>query len=205
MNEFGVLVELIAVVVALGGAAKVVAPRAFAELTTTMGLPVGQLGARLVGLAEVALGVWVLAVGGRIACAVLAVTYLAFAVVVVLARRAGAESCGCFGAAAAPPSVIHVVVNGASAAIAAVAALVGGYEGIASTLADQPLAGVPFLLLLGTGAWLLVSLDTIGAAAFDSIGQVAKMGPVFRENATRPATTARTTVSQHDHRSDPRS
>ncbi len=212
VTGLAVLVDLIAVVVVVSGVVKVRSPRPFADLTATVGVPGGTVGARFAGLLEIALGVWVLATGARIACAVLALAYVTFAVVVVAARRAGAPSCGCFGATAAPPSVVHVVVNLVSAAVAATAALAGDVDGIAATLSDQPMAGVPFLLLLGTGAWLLVSLDTVGATVVDATRELTTMGPVFRENAVAPSpsrstTTARPTISpaglqQHGIRSD---
>ena len=194
-----VLVQLIALVVAVSGATKVLAPRSFAELTTTVGVPVGTVGARIAGLIEIALGVWVLATGARLACAALALAYLVFTVVVVVARRAGAPSCGCFGASAAPPSTIHVAVNLASAAIAAAGAIAGDVDGIGAVVSDQPLAGVPFLLLLGTGGWLLVTLDTVGAAVFDATRELTTMGPVFRENATPSPSRTTTTAGTHAH------
>ncbi len=181
-----VLVELIAVVVVVSGATKVGSPGPFADLTSSMGLRIGRPGARIVGVAEIALGAWVLAVGGRLACAVLAGSYAVFAMVVVLARRNGAASCGCFGAAAAPPSMVHVVVNLVSAAVAALGAATGDVTGIATALGDQPLAGVPYLLLLGTGAWLVVAVDTVGASVLESSATLSTMGPVFRENSTKP-------------------
>ena len=195
VSGLAVLVELIAVVVALSGVTKLLSPRPFAELTATVGVPVGTVGARIAGLMEIALGVWVVATGSRIACAVLSVAYVVFALVVVAARRAGAPSCGCFGASAAPPSAVHVVVNLVSAAIAALAAATGDVEGIATTISDQPLAGVPFVLLLGTGAWLVISLDTVGAAVLDSTKELRTMGPVFRENAAAPSPSRTTTAS----------
>lgn len=205
MTGLTVLVQLIAVVVAVSGVTKLLSPRPFAELADTVRMPVGTIGARIAGLIEIALGVWVLATGSRIACAVLALAYVVFALVVVAARRAGAPSCGCFGASAAPPSAVHVGVNLASAAVAAVAAVTGDIDGIASTVSDQPLAGVLFVLLLGTGAWLLVSLDTVGAAVLDSTRELRTMGPVFRENAAAPSPSRTTTAAGththpvHDH------
>ena len=197
MTGHTVLVELIALVVAVSGATKVLRPRSFAELTATVRVPVGTAGARVVGLAEIVLGVWVLATGARLACAMLALAYLVFAVAVVVARRAGAPSCGCFGATTAPPSSVHVVVNLVSAAIAAAGAITGDIDGIGAVLSDQPLAGVPILLLLGTGGWLLVSLDTVGAAVFDGTRELTAMGPVFRENATPSPSRTTTTSGAH--------
>ncbi|MEI2697252.1 MAG: hypothetical protein V9E94_02500 [Microthrixaceae bacterium] len=53
-------------------------------------------------------------------------------------------------------------------------------------LADQPLAGVPYLVLLGVGVWLTVALDTVGAQLLDEMTAVRRLGPVLRENGHPP-------------------
>src|SRR5690606_27633207 len=105
------------------------------------------------GIAEVALGAAAIVIGGRISTAAIAVAYVAFAGVVLAARRSGAASCGCFGAAAAPPSVVHVVVNLASAGVALATALAGDLSPVDAVLGDQPLLGVPYLVTVATGVW----------------------------------------------------
>ena len=65
MTGLAVLVQLIAVVVAVSGATKLWSPRPFADLTSSVGVPVGTVGARLAGVVEIALGAWVLATGAR--------------------------------------------------------------------------------------------------------------------------------------------
>ena len=183
--------QILAMVIAVGGVAKIVAPTAFAATLGALGLPGGALAARASGVVEVVIGVGAVLVGGRVAALVVAGTYAAFTLVVVAARRAGAESCGCFGAVAAPPSTVHVVVNGASAAIALLAA-VAGPDALTEVLADQPLAGVPYLVTLATGVWLTVVLDTTGAQLIDQMSAVHRLGPTFRENARAATVPART-------------
>ena len=110
---------------------------------------------RVGGVAEAAVGVAALAFGDRVSAALLALSYLAFAAFVVLALRRGApiSSCGCFGKADTPPSRVHVAINlGAVAAGVAVAVQPGA--GLVHVLASQPLAGVPFVLLLACGVGL---------------------------------------------------
>lgn len=85
----------------------------------------GIMAARLVGASEVLVGLVALSVGGAIVALVVAVAYAAFAVVVVMARSRGLESCGCFGASSAPPSWVHVAVDVASAVVAAASAAAG--------------------------------------------------------------------------------
>jgi hypothetical protein len=69
------------------------------------------------------------------------------------------QSCGCFGEITTPPSVIHVVTNGLLAAASAAAAI-GGLRSTADALADQPGAGVPFVLLVGITTYLVYVLLT---------------------------------------------
>jgi len=187
--------QILAGVIAVGGAAKIVSPDGFSSLLRTLGLPSGRGLARASGVAEVALGATALVVGGTIAAALVAATYAVFAIVVVLARRAGAESCGCFGAATAPPSSVHVVVNAVSAIIA-IAAAIGGPASLTDSLVDQPLLGVPYLAMITLAGWLTIVLDTTGAQLVDEMSAVAELGGTFRDNAAASAPSR----SSHDHR-----
>jgi hypothetical protein len=183
--------QILALVIAVGGVAKIVAPAAFATTLRSLRIPGGTTLARVSGLVEVALGVGAVLLGGRVAAALVAAAYAVFTVVVVAARRAGAASCGCFGAVAAPPSTLHVVVNGASAVLALLAAIAGP-PALADVLADQPLAGIPYLVALATGAWLTVVADTTGAQLLDEMAAVRRLGPTFRDNARAATVPART-------------
>jgi predicted ribosomally synthesized peptide with SipW-like signal peptide len=59
-----------------------------------------------------------------------------------------------------PPSGLHVVINlGAVAAAIGVAA--GDGTGLGETLAAQPLAGVPLLLLVGVGTYAAFTALTV--------------------------------------------
>jgi uncharacterized membrane protein YphA (DoxX/SURF4 family) len=193
--------QILAVVVVVGGAAKLVMPAAFSETLRSLGVPGGAPLARLAGLVEIGLGAAALIVGGRAWAAALAALYAVFTVVVVLARRRGAESCGCFGSVAAPPSTLHVVIDAASAAVALAAAIVG-VPGLTDVLADQPLAGVPYLALIAIGAWLLVVADTTGAQLLDEMAAVRRLGPTFRDNARGAGAPARTLARPNPTRQD---
>jgi hypothetical protein len=183
--------QILAAVIAVGGLTKVAAPDPFATTLRALQLPGGRTAARVSGVAEVVIGVGAIVVGGRAAALVVAATYAVFALVVVAARRAGAESCGCFGAAAAPPSTVHVVVNATSAAIALMAA-VEGPVGLVDVLAEQPLAGIPYLMTIAVGVWLTVVLDTTGAELVEEMAAVRRLGPTFRDNARAATVPART-------------
>src|SRR5690606_33515263 len=71
--------------------------------------------------AEAVLGAVVLAVGGRLPAALVAVSYLAFAGFVAVALRSGRPvgTCGCFGRPDTPPRWSHVAVDLALAAAGA--------------------------------------------------------------------------------------
>jgi hypothetical protein len=75
---------------------------------------------------------------------------------------------------------VHIAVNVCSA-IVAVAAAVAGATPVLDLISDQPAAGVPFLVLMGTAAWLVVGLDTAGA---DLVDQMAARRTA---HATNPA------------------
>ncbi len=152
------LLQVVALVVVVGGAAKVVRPEPFAGLLATLGLPGGAVAARAAGAVEVALGGAAFLTGARWAAALLAVAYLVFVGTVVRARQQGAASCGCFGAADAPPSTVHVVLNLVSAGVAAAAAAVGA-DSLRATLADQPAAGVPYLVAVGVAVYFVVRIS----------------------------------------------
>ena len=76
-------------------------------------------------------------------CALVALSYLLFAAFVVVALRSGApiSSCGCFGKADTPPSVVHVVLDLLFAGVATAAAFTGDVA-LPDVLGDQPLLGV---------------------------------------------------------------
>ena len=76
---------------------------------------------RLIGALEAATGMAALIAGG-LATWIVGLLYAAFALVVLRAVLAGADSCGCFGHLDAPPSQIHVAGNLTLAAMSFIAA-----------------------------------------------------------------------------------
>ena len=130
-----------ALLLVAAGAAKLIRPSdGFAGL---VGFRVGPLTVRLLGGVEVAAGAGALWLGGPVAASAVGLLYGLFALAVVRALLAGAESCGCFGRLDTPPSRIHVVANLALAASSFAAA---GADGaaipvIARALVDSPAVG----------------------------------------------------------------
>jgi hypothetical protein len=150
-----------AVLLAVGGALKALRPLDTAHALTAVGvrfpafLP-ARLAVRVGGAAEAIVGVGALFTGGAAFAALVAVSYFAFAGFVLVALRRGApiSSCGCFGKIDTPPSVVHVALDFAFAVVAAAAVVVGDVA-LPDVLADQPLLGIPFLLLLVIGCSLV--------------------------------------------------
>jgi hypothetical protein len=168
VGSFGVVASVLVV----SGVTKLVNPTPTATLLATLRLPASSSSARLLGAVEIAAGSAAVLMGGALLAAIVSALYLTFAAVVVLARRAGATSCGCFGSSAAPPSWLHVWVNAASAVLAAAVVVAGGT--VVDLLRSQPAHGVPFAILMTSGVVLVVGLDTSGAALFDQVAAVQR-------------------------------
>jgi len=144
------------------GVAKVLDPAPTTGALRRSGLPVGPVAVRVGGAVEVLIAV-VAAVGGaRVPALLVAASYLVFTAFVALAlvRHLPIGSCGCFGRVDTPPSVLHLVVN-VGAAVAAIAVATGAGGGLGGVLAAQPLAGVPFVLLVVVGAYAAFTALTV--------------------------------------------
>jgi len=141
-----------ATLLTVGGALKAALPSDTTNALRAVGLPGAPLLVRVGGAAEAGVGVAALATGARIPAVILAVSYAAFTAFVVLALRRGTPlaSCGCFGKDDTPPTRLHAVLN-AGAVAAGIAVALNPGAGLVDVLGAQPLAGIPFVLLLGCG------------------------------------------------------
>jgi hypothetical protein len=156
MSAFVGPLTMICGVLAVAGIAKTIAPRPTHQALTLLGLRTPMLGVRLLGVAEVALAIATVVFGGTILVALVGALHLGFAgVVLLLLRRPGAASCGCFGSLDTPASGTHLGANLISAAVAFCAF---DAPGLASVLGDQPGGGVAYVVLVaaGTGSALAV-------------------------------------------------
>jgi hypothetical protein len=147
------------VVLALGGAFKALEPADTAHALGALGLPTSRTLIRAGGALEAILAIGALVTGNAVLVAIVAASYALFAVVVAVALRSGKpiSSCGCFGKVDTPPSALHVVLNVAAAGVAAGAVFVGASEiNLPDVLTDQPLLGIPFLLLVAIGVGLVL-------------------------------------------------
>jgi tellurite resistance protein TehA-like permease len=77
-------------------------------------------------------------------------------VIVIRLRHGAVSSCGCFGTPDTPATWLHAAINAFLAASAAVIALNEPGGNIVTVLRSQPGDGIPLLLAVGIGMWLVV-------------------------------------------------
>ncbi len=106
---------------------------------------------------------------GRGAATLVAVAYVGFTLFVAatIVRDDPLASCGCFGRDDTPPGVTHIVLDiaAASAAVAVVAAPGDGFRG---AVANQPVAGIPFIAVTALCAVFAYKLLTRPSATRSS-------------------------------------
>jgi len=142
-------------VLAFAGAAKVVHPSGTRAAVSALGLPASAGVVRGLGVIEIAAAAAGITFGSWAAIAV-ALVYAALAVVATrLLVRSPGTNCGCLGVSDAPVSVSHVVVDGAAAVAALLAATGGSPLDAAGTGLT---ARTTFLVATGCCAWLGVQL-----------------------------------------------
>ena len=155
-------VWIAAVLLVLSGAGKVLRPAPTREALQRAALPSRDPIAGLIGAAELLVAGAVLAVGGPLPAAALAITYLAFtAFLLRLRARAGAAaSCSCLGGTTSTPvTASHVVLNLVVAALAGVAVL-APVAPAWDVLAATPWSGTVAVALVALGAALARALYT---------------------------------------------
>lgn len=155
-------VVVVSALLALAGGMKVARPSATAGALRAMRLPSSFFLVRLLGAAEVAIGIGAGLTLWPPLLVLLAATYLAFAafVVAALGTHTPLQSCGCFGTADTPPSAVHVGLDLAAAVVALVAA-VTETPSLRTTLADQPARGLPFTVLVAVCVYMCVTIVTV--------------------------------------------
>ena len=153
-----------ALLLLVAGVAKLIRPAdGFAGL---VGLRTRPAAVRLIGAIEAAAGTAALLAGGPAAW-IVGLMYAAFALVVLRAVLAGADSCGCFGRLDAPPSPIHVVGNLTLAAMsfAAAGAASPPVSAVVQAVGASPATGVALAAVIALLAGLvLVSFTALPEA-----------------------------------------
>jgi hypothetical protein len=143
-----------AALLAFAGVQKLAWPGGTAAALRAGGLPSSDLAGRMLGLTEVVVAALALAFGNLLTAGMLVLLYGGFTIFSWrLVAGADAASCGCFGQTEAPTTSLHVALN-AIAALVCGAAAIWPTGGLSDVLADQRLAGLPFLGLTAVAAWL---------------------------------------------------
>ncbi|HEY7704582.1 MAG TPA: MauE/DoxX family redox-associated membrane protein [Acidimicrobiia bacterium] len=166
----GLIIAQVAALLLVGsGGAKLFDPDPTAGAMAAAGIRMGRFGAYVVAVAEIVTGLAFLVMGGQAGWA-LAVVYAGFAafVGVALARHRAIQSCGCFGRADTPPTILHLAFNLVAAAAGALAAL-NGAPGLIESLPAGPMEAGLYLLFLGAAVFgiylMLAELPRTMAAA----------------------------------------
>lgn len=151
------------VLLGAAGVAKAIDPLTTAGALRGVGLKVPGVIVRVAGAIEAVVAVAAALTGAPVLAAVVGLSYLAFTgfVVVALARKVPIGSCGCFGRIDTPPSPLHVVLDLGAVVAAGGAMTAGGAAGLVDGFGDLPLAGLPFLLLVGVGAYAAFAAMTV--------------------------------------------
>ncbi len=152
MSVFAGPFAIAACLLAVAGVAKAAQPAATAGALAALRLPHRRWMVRVGGMAEAVLACAALVTGNETLAILVAVSYVGFALFVVGALRKGTpvSSCGCFGKVDMPPHPVHVVLD-LLAAFAAIGIAASGGAPIGDVLASQPMAGMPFALLVVIG------------------------------------------------------
>ena len=147
----------------VGGAFKLVDPSGTVGALRALGLSSGPEVVRVAAAVELFLGVLALSVSSTIVAALVALSYVAFLVIVVLAlvRQVPIDSCGCLGRLETPPSWRHVVVLGL-ALLGAVGALSDPDPSLLERITDDGAAGVALLVLVVVGILIAVGVLRMG-------------------------------------------
>jgi hypothetical protein len=110
-----------------------------------------------------------------------AVSYAVFAgfVVVIRLRHGAVSSCGCFGTPDTPATWLHAVINVFLAASSAALVVDEPGGNIVTVLRSQPWHGLPLVLAVLVGTWLVV-------LAFSSLAQLTAVRRTLAVRAGGP-------------------
>lgn len=145
---------MFATLLVITGVPKITNPGGTARALYSLGLPATLNTDRAIGAIEIGAGLAALLLGGWPAAVVIAIVYIGFSVFIALALRSDeVKNCGCFGEKDVPPSLLHLGIDLAAAAVAIVLVFrpIGA---ITTVMGETPWAGVPLLLLVAMGAGL---------------------------------------------------
>lgn len=158
MTYLGLLVHGLALAVVASGIAKLIDDSVAGESVRTAAVPVlanVERPGRVVGAAEIVIGMTTIAIPVVVGPAALAGLYAGFAWFVIrLRKRDPAASCGCIGSAQVPPGALHVAVS-VAASLICVAGVIDGAPDVTEAFGDLPNA------LVYAGTTIPVALMTL--------------------------------------------
>ena len=149
---------MIATLLVITGVPKLTNPGGTARALYSLGLPATLTTERAIGAVEIAGGLAALLLGGRLTAGVVALVYLGFSAFIALALRSDkVKNCGCFGDRDVPPSLLHLTIDLAAAAVAMTLVLrpIGA---ITEVMGETPWAGVPLVAFVAAGAGLILMI-----------------------------------------------
>jgi hypothetical protein len=149
--------EAAAALLVVAGGAKVMGPHAARASLAAAGARVPELFVKVLGAAEMALGLLVIVQPTRAAVLLLAAAYGCFALFVVVLVRRGRRGldCGCFGSARTEATLYHASLNALVCAIC-----------LAAAVAPPPSAGWVFDQAPLTAAALCAGIGAVAYAAY---------------------------------------
>ena len=120
MNPLAAPLYVATAVLLLAGGAKLMRPSATATALRELSVPSPLLSARVLGLAEIILGIIAIATGHPLAWAGVALSYTAFTLFVwwALGDASRIGSCGCFGREDTPATPGHLAFNAVAGTVA---------------------------------------------------------------------------------------
>ena len=149
---------------------KIASPTATQGALVQSGLPSSRTLVRLLGVLELAVGVWAIASGTTMSSVAIAVLYLGFSAFVLnaLVRKLPVASCGCFGKEDTPPSWIHVAVTALGFGAGVLAGVIppSGAGSLLSELGSEAILFLAFVLLAVAFAYMSLTTlpKTLGVA-----------------------------------------
>lgn len=161
MNATGPLL-LVSLVLGVAGTGKLMAPAQALTAWRLLGLPGDLAVIKVLGGFELLVAIGASVAGSMIAVYMMGTLYLAFAIAVwrLLALGHREVSCGCFGIASAPVSVVHVTINTVCAGAAFCGAVLGVPD-IRALALDHGVIHAGFVALsAGMGAYATLILLT---------------------------------------------
>lgn len=177
-------------VLIVAGLAKSLHPSATAGALRELSVPSPLLAARVLGVAEVIIGVAAIATGHWLTWAGVGAGYLGFTIFAVWALRDQSRigSCGCFGREDTPVTPGHLAFNAAAATVAAFAV----FDPVElSSFDGSPFEAVLAALLIAAGVWLsVIGLTVLPRTLVLASGSSAPVVPEFSlDSPTTPRGT----------------